>query len=237
MFSPAIEKQRRELYAQTADAMGRRLRTVSEPADLFAALGWGMGEIDRALDETPHKIRSSIACRAGCGHCCHVSIDVQAHEVFYAAEYIQTHFSPAELAGVIERTAARRALVAGMDSDSRDRLMHPCALLRDGSCSIYEGRPEACRVHHSSDASVCAAQVSDPDIDISTVFIPPLRARLFAVMLGMDEAIESAGYDDQAYDLGSALHEALTNSLCRVLWLRRKPAFPDSCLAQPPGSV
>ncbi len=232
MFSPAIEKQRRELYAQTADEMGRRLRTVAEPADMLAALGWGMREIDRALDETPAKIRSAIACRAGCGHCCHVSIDVQAHEVFYAAEYIQVNFSPAELAGVIERAAARRALVADMDSDTRDRFMHPCALLRDGSCSIYEGRPEACRVHHASDASVCAAHVADPAVDLDAVFIPPLRARLFAVMLGMDEALESAGYDDRAYDLGSALHEALTNSLCRVLWLRRKPAFPDSCLSQ-----
>lgn len=231
MFSPAIEKQRRQLYAVTSDEMSRRLRTVAEPADLFAALGWGLREIDRTLEETPAKIRSAIACRAGCGHCCHVSIDVQAHEVFYAAEHIQLHFSPAELAGVIARTAARRALVSGMDSATRDRLMHPCALLRDGSCSIYEGRPEACRVHHASDASVCAAHVADPSVDLDSVFIPPLRARLFAVMLGMDEALESAGYDDRAYDLGSALHEALTNSLCLALWLRRKPAFPDSCLA------
>ena len=42
-----------------------------------------------------------------------------------------------------------------------------------------------------------------------------------------------AGFDDRAYDFGAALHEALTNSLCRVRWLRRKPAFPDSCLAPP----
>jgi hypothetical protein len=55
---------------------------------------------------------------------------------------------------------------------------------------------------------------------------------MFAVMLGMDEAIEAAGFDDRAYDFGSALHEALTNSLCRVLWIRRKAAFPDSCLAE-----
>lgn len=232
MFSPAIEKQRRVLYAQTEDEMSRRLRTVAEPSDMFVALGWGMREIDRALEETPAKILSSVACHAGCGHCCHVSIDVQAHEVFFAAEYIQVNFSPAELAGVIERTAVRRALVDGMDSDTRDRLMHPCALLRDGSCSIYEGRPEACRVHHTSDAAVCASHIADPDTDLDSVFIPPLRARLFAVMLGMDEALESAGYDDRSYDFGSALHEALTDSFCRARWLRRQPAFPDNCLSE-----
>ena len=55
---------------------------------------------------------------------------------------------------------------------------------------------------------------------------------MFAVMLGMDEAIEAAGYDDRAYDFGSALNEALTNGLCRVRWLRKGPAFPDNCLAR-----
>jgi hypothetical protein len=56
---------------------------------------------------------------------------------------------------------------------------------------------------------------------------------MYAVMLGIDEAMEEAGFDGRAYDFGSALHEALTNSLCQVLWMRRKPAFPDSCLASP----
>ena len=51
-------------------------------------------------------------------------------------------------------------------------------------------------------------------------------------MLGLDSALETAGFDDRAYDFGSALHEALTNSLCRVLWMRHRPAFPDDCLAE-----
>jgi hypothetical protein len=50
-------------------------------------------------------------------------------------------------------------------------------------------------------------------------------------MLGLDESLEAAGWDDRAYDFGSALHEALTNSLCLVRWLQHRPAFPDSCLA------
>ena len=54
---------------------------------------------------------------------------------------------------------------------------------------------------------------------------------MFAVMLGVDEAIEAAGYDERSYDLGSALHEALTNSRCLGAWLRHEHAFPDSCLA------
>ena len=232
MFSPALEKQRQQLYAQTVQRMGQRLQKVTEPTAMFAALGWGMQELDRTYDETATKVRATVACHAGCSHCCSVPVDVQAHEVFFAAEFIQVNFSSSDLAGVIERTAAHRARVAGLVRHERDRLRQPCALLRDGQCSIYQGRPEACRVHHASDAAVCAAHIANPDVNLETVYIPTLRARMFAVMLGMDEAIEAAGFDDRAYDFGSALHEALTNSLCRVLWIRRKAAFPDSCLAE-----
>ena len=231
MFSPAIEKQRRQLYTQTVQQMGRRLETVAEPAEIIAALREGMRAIDRAYAETPAKVRAEVACKAGCGHCCSVSVDVQAHEVFFAAEYIQLNFSPAALAELIERCAERRAHLKAVGAAARNQPWRACALLHEGQCGIYEGRPEACRAHHSNDASICEAHIADPEIDLSTVYIPPLRARLFAVMLGMDEAIEAAGFDDRAYDFNSALHEALTNSLSRVLWMRRKPAFPDSCLA------
>lgn len=233
MFSPAIEKQRQQLFGQTVQGMEKRLRQADGPAGMLKALRWGMLELDRTLAETPAKVRAKIACRAGCGACCSVPVDVQAHEVFFAAEHIQVNFSSADLAGVLERTAARRASVAGLGSGERARLMQPCVLLREGSCSIYEGRPEICRAHHSTNAETCAAHVADPDVDPSPDYIPALRARMFAVMLGLDEAIEAAGYDDRAYDFGSALHEALTDSLCRARWLRRHPAFPDSCLADP----
>ncbi len=232
MFSPTLEKQRQQLYAQTVQCMGQRLPSVAEPVAMLAALRWGMQELDRTYETTSAKVRATVACHAGCSHCCSEPVDVQAHEVFFAAEFIQVNFSPADLAGVIERTAAHRARVAGLVRHERDRLRQPCALLRDGQCSIYQGRPEACRVHHASDAAVCAAHIANPDVDLEAVYIPTLRARMFAVMLGMDEAIEAAGFDDRAYDFGSALHEALTNSLSRVLWLRKKTAFPDSCLAE-----
>ncbi len=232
MFSPSLEKQRRQLYSQTVQHMGQRLQSVTEPAAMIAAIRWGMQALDRTCEATPAKVLATVACQAGCSHCCHGPVDVQAHEVFFAAEHIQLNFPPDELAGVIERTAARRERVAGLLGDERDRVRQPCALLRDnGQCSIYQGRPEACRVHHSSDAMACAAHAADPDVELDSVYIPTLRARMFAVMIGMDEAIETAGFDDRSYDFGSALHEALTNSLCRVLWMRQKPAFPDSCLA------
>jgi len=222
------------MFDRTVQEMGQRLLTVRAPAQMMAVLEWGMAELDTTYGESPVGVRVLVACRAGCDACCSVPVDVQAHEVFFAADHIQRHFSPAALEQVLERLGGHRLRVSRFAAGERDTSRQPCALLdARGSCSIYAGRPEACRCHHSSDAAVCAAHRTAPAVNITKVFIPALRARLFAVRMGLDEAIEAADYDDRAYDFGSALHEALMNSLCLVAWLRRQPAFPDNCLANP----
>ena len=227
--------QRFQIFDHTVAGMEQRLLTVRQPAQMMPALRWGMDELDSTYAGTSARVLATVACRNGCDFCCRVPVDVQAHEVFYAADHIQVHFSPEALADVVTRLGEHRARVAAFAEGARETSRQPCELLRDGSCSVYGGRPEACRAHHTSDAAVCAAHMTDPTVNLSKVYIPALRARMFAVMLGMDEAIEAAGYDDRSYDFGSALHEALTNSLCLARWMRRQPAFPDSCLADPAG--
>jgi hypothetical protein len=202
---------------------------------MMHALRWGMDELDRTFAATSAGVRATVACRDGCDSCCRVPVDVQAHEVFFAADHIQVHFSPDALTEVIVQLGAHRARVAAFAHGERDTSRQACALLLSGSCSIYAGRPQPCRSHHTSDAAVCAAHMADASVDISKVYIPALRTRMFAVMLGVDEALEASGYDERSYDFGSALHEALTNSLCLVQWMRRGAAFPDSCLADAAG--
>ncbi len=229
------DAQHFEMFDHTVARMGKRLLKVRAPAQMFMALRQGMDELDSAYAGTPARVLAGVACRQGCDACCAVPVDVQAHEVFLAADHIQVHFAPDVLTAVITRLAVHRARVAALTAGERAVSRSACALLTAGSCSIYSGRPEACRSHHTSDAAVCAAHIADPTVDLTKVYIPALRARMFAVMLGLDEAIEAAGYDECSYDFGSALHEALTDSLCLVRWMRRESAFPDSCLADAGG--
>src|SRR5205085_3576683 len=114
---------------------------------------------------------ATVACRAGCDACCSVPVDVQAHEVFFAANHIQTHFSPTQLQDVIEQLAAHRQRVAAFAPGTREASRQRCALLVEGRCSIYEGRPEACRSHHTSDASLCAQHIADPAVNLSKAYI------------------------------------------------------------------
>lgn len=216
------------LYHKTAEAVLRQLRKTRNPAELLSVLRVAQKRFDRAYEAAPEAARARVYCRAGCGTCCHVPVGAQAHEVLIAAEYIQTHFSPEDLEAVIARLAAHRAAFAGRNAGERLALKLPCALLRDDSCSIYEGRPGSCRSHHSHNLEGCRTNLA-AGRDLVDVLIPEIRGRMFAVMLAIDQAAEEAGFDAQAYDFGSALHEALTDSLGAVRWLQRKPAFPDSC--------
>ena len=223
-FSPEEDT----LFEKTGAAVLKRLRKTRNPADLLTAVASTYKEFDRAFAAAPAEAKAAVACRAGCGACCHVPVGVQAHEVLIAARHVQTHFSPTQLDELIARAAVHRAAFAGRSIGERMALKTPCVLLAAGSCSIYEARPEACRSHHSHNAEACQTNLERGREEID-VYIPGVRGRMFAVMLATDQAVVEAGYDGRAYDFGSALHEALTSSLCAVRWVQRQEAFPESC--------
>jgi Fe-S-cluster containining protein len=223
-FSPEED----ELFEKTGASVLRRLRKTKNPADLLSVLAGAHKEFERAYVSAPAEAKAAVACRAGCDACCHVPVGLLAHEVLIVAQYVQAHYAAEELEALVARAAAHRAVFAGKSNGERTGLRTPCVLLREGNCSIYEARPEACRSHHSHNAAACRTnlELGREDID---VYIPGVRGRMFAVMLAIDQAVAEAGFDGRAYDFGSALHEALTNSLCLVRWLQRKPAFPEDC--------
>lgn len=223
-FSPDEEV----FFEKTGATLLRRLRKTRNPADLLGVVRSMHADFERAYAAVPAEVRATVACRAGCGACCQVLVGAQAHEVLIAAGHIQRTFSPEALDAVIARTAAQRAAFAGKRQSERAALARPCALLHEGSCTVYAARPEACRSHHSANADHCRSNLDTANayVDVS---ITGLRGRMFAVMLGIDQAVAEAGFDGRAYDFGSALNEALTNSLCAVRWVQRLPAFPDDC--------
>jgi Fe-S-cluster containining protein len=217
-----------ELFNEIGASVMKRMRKARNPGDLLSILRTAHKQFDRAYATAADSVRATVACRSGCDACCHVPVGVQAHEVLIVAQFIQTQFNPEALEAVIARTAAHRAAFAGRTMAERATLRTPCVLLREGSCSVYEARPEACRSHHSHSAAGCGQNLEAGREEID-VYVMGMRGRMFAVMLGIDQGVAEAGFDGRAYDLGSALHEALTDSLCAVRWTQRKPAFSDSC--------
>jgi len=222
----AFTNEEEVLFTTIGETVLKRLRKTRNPADLLSVLRSEQKQFERAYLKAPAAALESVACRAGCDACCHVPVGVQAHEVLIVAEHIQKTFSPEELEAVITRAATYRTTVSGKTNRAQAALKLPCVLLRTGNCTVYEARPEACRSHHSHNAAACGQNLdfSREEID---VYVPGVRGRMFAVMLGIDQAVAEAGYDGQAYDFGSALYEALTDSFCAVRWTQRQRAFSD----------
>ena len=224
------------LFNRTGERVLKRLRKTRNPGDLLGVLAGEHKQFERAYATAPAAARASVACRAGCDACCHVPVGVQAHEVLIVAEHIQKTFSPEALEAVIARAAVHRAAFAGKSNAERAMLRTPCVLLHAGNCTVYDARPEACRSHHSNNATACGLNL-DFETEEIDVYVYGVRGRMFAVMLGIDQAVAEAGYDGQAYDLGSALHEALTDGLCAVRWTQRKPTFSEACWEEAPDSL
>jgi Fe-S-cluster containining protein len=227
-MSAGFSIEEEQLFEKTGGALFKRLRKTSNPADLLSVLRSAHLGFDRAYADAPASARAAVSCRAGCDACCHVPVGAQAHEVLLVAEYIQTRFTPENLEAVIASAAAHRTSFSGRTMEERAALKRPCALLKDGSCSVYAARPEACRSHHSHNVEGCRSNLETAHGNID-VLIPEIHGRMFAVMLGIDQAVAEAGFDGRAYDFGSALHEALTDSMCAVRWMQRQSTFPESC--------
>jgi Fe-S-cluster containining protein len=216
------------LFDETGNEIVRRLRGARSQDDLLDVAKWGAREMNRTFCSTDKKFKATIQCKSGCDFCCHVPMAVQAHEIFAAADFIKKRFSKEDIAGVITRTESHKARVTGLGTVEYNKLVQPCSLLKNRSCSIYEARPEVCRAHHANDAKICEASLGNDDL-AAKAYILPLRSRMFGVMLGIDQAFAEAGYDGRAYDFGSALYEALTDNQCMVNWMNKKQAFSDSC--------
>jgi Fe-S-cluster containining protein len=145
-------------------------------------------------NKAAEKIGRPISCRSGCGiRCCQI-VPLSPPEVFYLADYILT------LPAVRQKTVTEKfeLIVKELDSHSlSSRLLDPeytdelvlaiaeeyfalqlpCPFLAEGSCSIYEHRPVACREYNvTSPPEYCR----DPyQFQVDKVAMPlPLSASL-----------------------------------------------------------
>jgi Fe-S-cluster containining protein len=136
------------------------------------------------------------ACRAGCSHCCHQAVGVSAPEVFAIYAELSKTRAPRELEVVIERIRRADDETRGMSSSERWSPEHPCPFLENGSCSIYEVRPLACRAKNSLDAKACETSLHDPAARAEYLagtfelpsYLEPMRA-FHAVAQGVDLAL------------------------------------------------
>ncbi len=167
-----------------------------------------------------------LACQKGCSLCCSLRVDVFAHEIFLIARHISRRFAPEKISTLLDRLSLHAQKVTAMTPFEHATTNLPCAMLEEGSCSIYEVRPHSCRRHHSQDFTACQYTFDHPsDLETPAAHHRELYRALSEAMQHNIEAYAEAGFDYTIYELGSAVHEALTDPESWTAWLERQNAF------------
>jgi hypothetical protein len=124
-----------------------------------------------------------VACKAGCGHCCHVVVAVTAPEALTIFDHLKRTRPARELERLEARVTEFRERTRGLTSSERFSPDYPCIFLDGGYCTIYEVRPLACRGMNSLDATECENRLQDPKARAEFVehggghvFVEPIQA-------------------------------------------------------------
>ncbi len=168
----------------------------------------------------------ALACERGCHYCCHLRVEIRPHEAFVLAQHIQTKFTPAQRDHALAKIDKNLARLTSLTAEQHIRAGIPCALLEDGVCSVYEGRPATCRKYYSVSVETCRNAFNDTAAPL-TGQIEDEQVRLAgnAVALGYAKGLEDAGRDATLYELHFALRSALTHPKAEKRYRDGKRAF------------
>ena len=135
----AFDRERKAARAsKTLDAAAARMQTVRMHGRLAALQAATIARDD---------VR--VACTRGCSYCCHLRVEIRPHDAFVLAHHIRTRFDVEHRARTVARLQENLAQIASLSPEQHIRAGIPCALLEEGVCSAYEGRPATCRKYYS----------------------------------------------------------------------------------------
>jgi Fe-S-cluster containining protein len=184
----------------------RRSRNSEACAGLVATL-------NRRMEATFSHVKAegapAIACRAGCSFCCHIPVEIVAHEAIALYDYLQTRLPQDVKAAVTERLLANAEGIGAMTKEEHLATNVQCAFLIDEKCSVYESRPLACASHHSLDVSRCEDSYKHPEVpDGDAPGIPKIFELVAidgAMKAGVLEALPAVKLNNETLELNTAV--------------------------------
>ncbi len=207
-----------EPTAVFARALHSMFETAKQEGNVDPPLQYIRDKLDttiRAFDRLP------IACKKGCSHCCYIWVSATAPELLSIAKIIKGRGNKA----IAKVTAAHEA-TKQFDFDSRANHPHPCPLLEENVCSIYEARPKACRLAASADAEICARSYHNvTNEDIPTPALHLAARSVYAIALAV--ALKHSNLPYEAYELNAGLVRALDEPDVEKRWLAGEDIFSN----------
>ena len=207
------------------------LRSADDPARAGAAARLAHQMFESSLSKIPSGL--GIACRKGCGYCCHTWVGATAPEIFLLAQEVRNRKAKPGTATSMAAVAARAAEASNLNIGERFGAKIPCALLENSSCSVYAVRPGACRQVTSTDLAACIDEYEGRDeggdVPVSQLYLDHAR-NSGAALAG---ALAACGLDGRVYELNAALARALSASDSEARWLAGVDVFAGIAQAPP----
>ena len=184
-----------------------------------------------------------IACKAGCGWCCHQQVGVSVPEAIRIAVHIRA-LPPAESDAVLGRVRALDDATNGLTTSMRAAGKWPCAFLVDGACTIYAVRPLRCRGLQSTDAGFCRKSFEDPEATRAGLALGTVRPTFLAqpqhiydqILNGVLKTLHFAKVADYGLELTAAIRELTDQPRRMTEWLRQPRAARSAALVPDPGA-
>jgi Fe-S-cluster containining protein len=185
----------------------------SRDAATCAALCRRLNRVVNDKIEALEQAGASVACRPGCDHCCHLRVDVFAHEAVALLEHVRRRATADDAARIEARVRANAAAIDALNVEQHRAAGIACAFLHDGLCSAHDVRPSACTTYHSLSRARCEHAFRRP-ADIGT----PRNARPALLELQVFGAaqVEATAAARKAAGLSGGqleLHQALRSLL------------------------
>jgi uncharacterized protein len=182
--------------------------------------------VDALSQQDPPAI--PIACKAGCGHCCSVQVQVLPVEVLHLVSYLRRTRTADQLQTLTEQVSALDERVHGLLPAERILLGLPCALLVDDRCSAYEARPVICRSANSSDVGRCRAAIGPNATGVTVPTYEHQVAVCRQVTLALATGLQQTGFATEPLEFMSALRIALEHSDPFKAWKEGQLIFADA---------
>ena len=243
MFTPTsgflLDTAARAMAAALAKPSPEKVGSALDEVFAQAELSW-----EATRTSTAFRLgMPAMACKAGCGWCCHQQVGVSVPEAIRIAIHLRA-LPGDEGEALAERVRDADDKTNGLTTSQRSAAKLPCAFLVDGSCSIYGVRPLRCRGLISTDESFCHASFSDPaavkaGLELGTlrpVFLGAPQHVHDQALNGVLKALHFARLADYGLELHAAVRELLDQPKRMATWLKQRTAPKTAALVPDPGA-
>ncbi|WP_158027285.1 YkgJ family cysteine cluster protein [Labilibacter marinus] len=114
-----------------------------------------ISQLTQSFAMRTHQQNKPIACHKGCAYCCYQPVYMTSQEALLIYEFILQAFDENQLKTLRSKTEKKLKKTKNLPEENKQKILHACPFLSDGSCSIYSVRPMACRIYLSASKDSC----------------------------------------------------------------------------------